>query len=303
MARRFLRLTARFLGRRPDAGVCRKSRRRRADLTWPASRRLTALKPDVPLAGEVALSPDGLTVVGNGGANVLHSWDVRTRQDRFAMPDSHTDSVTSMVFSPDGKTLITAGSDHTVRLWDLNSGRQLRVLKCGWHPEGLALSPDGRWLVAPTDYDGKVFIWDLKNDASQKVFTALSSTPGLGQPGAVRILEDNNSVLLAIPGGRLMRWDIKEWRSQDMPHPQLSSPDLSEGFRDFHIRQAVFLSGGKRLAALIFLGGLRVVDTPRGRNGFDQNSGISWSLQPMSKCWPSPGRRRGPARSRGSAEE
>ena len=104
-------------------------------------RRLTALKPDVPLAGEVALSPDGLTVVGNGGANVLHSWDVRTRQDRFAMPDSHTDSVTSMVFSPDGTTLITAGSDHTVRLWDLNSGRQLRDLRCSWHPEGLAAVP------------------------------------------------------------------------------------------------------------------------------------------------------------------
>ena len=70
-----------------------------------------------------------------------------------------------------------------------------------------------------------------------------------------------------------MRWDIKEWRSRDMPHPQLSSPDPSEGFRGFHIRQAVFLSGGKRLAALTFFGGLRIVDTATGTERFRSEFG------------------------------
>ncbi len=98
---------------------------------------------------EVALSPDGQTLVANGGSMVLHSWEIKARRDRFAMPDAHCDSLSTLFITPDGKAIVTGAADGSIRVWDSRDGRQVRR----WDPPEMSmneppvLAPDGTLLV------------------------------------------------------------------------------------------------------------------------------------------------------------
>ena len=63
-----------------------------------------------------------------------------------------------MVLSDDGKRLATGGQDGSARLWEVETGKEIRVFSdVGRRREvlGLALSHDGKWLLAEDQ------LWDL----------------------------------------------------------------------------------------------------------------------------------------------
>ncbi len=98
------------------AGIGRSGRLSLFNLT---ARRIAYLfETKLPYPNAVALSPDGRTLVANGGPTVLHSWEIKASRDRFAMPDAHAHSVKSVLVTPDGRTIISAGEDGSIRQWD-----------------------------------------------------------------------------------------------------------------------------------------------------------------------------------------
>jgi len=62
--------------------------------------------------------------------------------------DGHTGDIASAAFSPDGKRLVTGGYDNTIRFWDASNGRESRRLAQKCVPALVALSQDGKQLVA-----------------------------------------------------------------------------------------------------------------------------------------------------------
>ena len=60
--------------------------------------------------------PDLLASAGSG--NVIHIWDVATRQEQCRLV-GHTGSITTLVFHRDAAQLISGSYDTTVRLWDV----------------------------------------------------------------------------------------------------------------------------------------------------------------------------------------
>src|SRR5262249_8294405 len=81
----------------------------------------------VGLAGsrnDVALSPDGKTVVSTTEDGTVTVWDVASERPRETLR-GHSNSVTQSVFSRDGRTLYTASSDGSAIAWDLTGGRRV----------------------------------------------------------------------------------------------------------------------------------------------------------------------------------
>jgi WD40 repeat protein len=115
------------------------------------------------VAWGLAVSPDGrLIATGTGGhtfdAPILHKmlepketviriWDSKAGKLLREMP-GHTDMIYSLIFSPDGRTLISGSWDTTIRLWDVASGKELTSVAGQGSIYALAITPDGKHIVA-----------------------------------------------------------------------------------------------------------------------------------------------------------
>jgi WD40 repeat protein len=116
----------------------------------------------------VARSPDGRSIATASHPDHLEFWDAKTGK-RLRAFSLGTGAFQYLRFSPDGKRLALASSDAKVWLWNMESERVSRELKMSparqpndggrSYFEGLAWSPDGRFLVASLQGDG-IRMWE-----------------------------------------------------------------------------------------------------------------------------------------------
>jgi WD40 repeat protein len=215
-------------------------------------------------AEDVALSPNGksLLIVSEGQA--IHAWDLKAHRDRFASADAQSGPAKLLVLTPDGKTVVTGGADKTVRLWDLGTGKPSRALQLSGPVEGLAVSPDGRRLAAATYMFHQVFIWDLPPRGSPIVLSFTTDLE-ISMPLALRFL-DASTILLVDKSGALHYLDVEARRATTGAFLRLSPsargrPDLG----DTQLAGTAFLPGGERLAVMGFFTGLHLLEITSGR--------------------------------------
>jgi len=171
-----------------------------------------------------AFSPDSRQIVTTDDT-CAQVWDAQTDRVLFTLP--HGNSVYHAVYSADGGRLVTAGQD-VVKLWDVASGTLVRDLKQK-RRDGkpsryyfVAISPDGRLVVAIDTMGEEAHVWDavagtpltvLPNDASG--FPSIAFSPDghwLATTGGndVRVFDTGTwarVLTIAGPGARRMSWD------------------------------------------------------------------------------------------------
>ena len=128
-------------------------------------------------ANGVAFSPDG-KLLAVGLSDKIEVWDLTGPTDtgapEFNLPVPADYWAAELSFSPDGKSLaVTYRQDHGGRfkVWDLARRTEALTLEANTgHVNGVAMSPDGRYLAAWAHVSG-VRIWDA---ATGKLFLTLS---------------------------------------------------------------------------------------------------------------------------------
>lgn len=90
---------------------------------------------------------DGGKTLTGAVKGAIYRWD--TASGKVLTPEAAGDSVVEQILvTPDGSRVITRGQNGDAHLWNAATGEHLRHIPAGWQ-RGLALSPDGRYLVWP----------------------------------------------------------------------------------------------------------------------------------------------------------
>ena len=139
----------------------------------------------------VKFSPDGKLLATASGATKSTSekiWDAETGAEILSLV-GHTARVRGIDFSPDGKLIATGSRDGTVIIWDAGSGKELKkfTFEEKGAPAGindLQFTPDGKTLIAATDYGVKM--WEV---SSGKIFSNLTE---ITSASSVAVSPDGN---------------------------------------------------------------------------------------------------------------
>ncbi|MEV4379307.1 AAA family ATPase [Streptosporangium sp. NPDC049644] len=174
--------------------------------------------------GSVTFSPDGGTVAGVKGADVLF-WDARHSHADLVVTGKATGSA---VFSPDGRTLATSGI--SARLWDVASRRPLGPALSGTLESGLSkvvFSPDGRTLAA-SGGNGTVRLWSTADrrplGAPLRGHTGEVRAIAFSPDGRTLVTGDDDKILLWDTATRTLR-DSLPTRQKDLVFAAAFSPD------------------------------------------------------------------------------
>jgi WD40 repeat protein len=125
-----------------------------------------SLKAQAAAGRCVAFSPDGKRIVATDIRRVV-VWDAVTGKEVLSLGETGGRGISSVAFSPDGKRIARAGQSvdeqkgracGMVKVWDAATGKEVLCLKDAVDLHGVALSPDGKQIVAGAWV--KVKVWD-----------------------------------------------------------------------------------------------------------------------------------------------
>jgi WD40 repeat protein len=117
------------------------------------------------LIRDLAISPNGRWLLTASEDGSLRRWELGAADPAAGVTvlSGHDSIVTELAITPDGGQVISGSLDGTVRSWNLAAAQpaELFSLPAGFAVERLALSADGRWLVA-ADSGAQTARWDLR---------------------------------------------------------------------------------------------------------------------------------------------
>ena len=224
-----------------------------------------ALHGRVSEVSGVALSPDGTMLVTTSVYGTGRVWDLAAGAIRATFEDRGF-GARGVAFSPDGTRVATAAG--AVQIWDLTAGtgaigRTATPTTLPGHGSrvfGVTFSPDGT-LLASTNDDGSIRIWDLTADPGPATRTILDAQ-GIFERGVV--FSPTGTQLATISSaGQVRIWATTErhgirrlkWREQQVTTlPHLAGIVVS----------AAFSSDGARLATTDHDGSVRIWDLTAG---------------------------------------
>ncbi len=189
-------------------------------------------------------SPDGQRLVTVGSDRIVHLWDLEGRSELLLLR-GHSSSIQTVAFSPDGSRLATGAKDGTVKLWSTGTGREvLQEPSWVW---GLALSPDGRKIVA--GWGTEFTIWDA--ESGQPLVTIDSRVHDVM---ASAISPDGQRVVTAGSDSLARVWDVNNGRLL-----------LSLEGHSRNVRSVAWTQPGKWIATGSADGTARIWDANTGR--------------------------------------
>jgi serine/threonine-protein kinase len=107
------------------------------------------------------LLPDGRRLLTADSRGALELWDLSTRKQIKHIQMAGDWMVDALALTPDGRQALVAGVAG-VRVHDLDTGRETRRFQENDEEHhGVALSPDGRWLLTG-GFDGQVRLWNYQ---------------------------------------------------------------------------------------------------------------------------------------------
>jgi WD40 repeat protein len=195
----------------------------------------------------LAYSPDGVWIVSGAGDSTVRVWPrpnpgARAKPGAVYTFQEHTERVTAVAWSPDGAWIVSGAADNTVHIYDPKQGGEVSVKRQPPAPlAGMALSPDGKFVVTLDSPDGRLSLWDARTGKPADLPTELPR-----KAAAAAFTPDGKTLALGIDGWPSDFRDLKtgaaraDWK---LPEPDKDNRgvDFAAGF--------VFDAAGKRLVS------------------------------------------------------
>ncbi len=197
--------------------------------TWRYPQKVHSIPYQTRDQAMVALSPDGITLVG-GDRNSLTVWDLGTRQPTRTLSSFSTlqtdASLTSLAVSPDGRLVAASLYDARagnlrINVWNMATGklqhrlvRRITPRRVGEQPNQpslpenwstIAFSPDSRRLASIAGGNPQVDLWDV---ATGKPIQSLR-----GGRGAAIAFSQDGRLLARSDGNQLLIWTLANPRN------------------------------------------------------------------------------------------
>ncbi|MBK8000471.1 MAG: protein kinase [Verrucomicrobia bacterium] len=153
----------------------------------------------------LAFAPDGNTLASAGQDGVIHFWDTEST-DRQTYPVVVPERQYPLSFTPDGAQVFAISFGEVLHYDTVGFRERERLRDLGTNNSGLALSADGRILVAGDD-SGRLKIWDVSGGRLLTNFAAHSNV--IRQIGFSR---DDGTLFTGGDDRLLKRWHRGDWR-------------------------------------------------------------------------------------------
>jgi len=128
---------------------------------------LTGHRDDVR---DVAISPDGQTLVSGSADKTIKTWNLSTGRLMYTLT-GHTYYVASIAISPDGQTLVSGGEDGEIKVWHLPTGKEVGTLIGHKGPVwDVAIGVDEQTLVSGS-LDNTIKVWNLSTAQPVRTLT------------------------------------------------------------------------------------------------------------------------------------
>jgi WD40 repeat protein len=202
-------------------------------------RQLTDLRGDTEDLTDVALSPDGRTLVSASYVGIVRLWNLDA-----AMPLGG--ALYGMTVSPGGRILAVSsfqsdyGGESRIGLWDLAEPGRPKLLSelSIAHGDLLALSPDGRALATTDNAYSNTLVWDL-TDLKHPDNVSIDDTHS---SASLRFSSDGRTLALGSDNRTVRLWDLV-----DRAHPKpLGGPLTGHGGS---VKGLAFSPDGRTLAS------------------------------------------------------
>ena len=112
------------------------------------------LRIDRNQASHLQFTEGGRTLTG-AFMGAIYRWDAAT--GKSLTPEAGDSVVEQILVTSDGNRVVTRGQRGDAHIWDGANGKHLRRFQAAWQ-RGLAMSPDGRFLVWPVEDKSMYFI-------------------------------------------------------------------------------------------------------------------------------------------------
>jgi WD40 repeat protein len=145
----------------------------------------------------VTFSKDGKTLFSSGKENFIKVWDPATGMEKAKLA-GHATAATHLSLSGDGKALASGTFYGEIKVWDLENQKEIASFANGRSVYGLALSADGKKLLASSGADA--ILWDVAKKEPLGKFTGAR-----GNVGRVAFSPDDK--LVVAQGIEFVVWD------------------------------------------------------------------------------------------------
>ncbi|MBP0016494.1 MAG: response regulator [Cyanobacteria bacterium SBLK] len=160
---------------------------------WASLQCLHTLRGHSYWVQDVAIAPDGRTIVSASKDGTIKIWDMLTGREMRTL-HGHEAAVLSVTIGSDGERIISCGTDNTIKIWSLDTGAELNSILGKSHKVYvLDLSPDGKSVISASadntikpKYDGGLEAF-LNRIPSRRVNALLSLIGILKRSPAIKI--------------------------------------------------------------------------------------------------------------------
>lgn len=106
--------------------------------------------------------------------------------------------------TPDGRYALIGSFDNAARLWDVETGTQVRVFT---HPAAVfavTFSPDGRYILTGSFFDGRAWLWEVNTGREVRQFPGYT-----GFVNGLSFSPDGKTIITAAEGTTGQLWEVE----------------------------------------------------------------------------------------------